>query len=199
MERILACKERKVTGKNEMNRLRAAGYIPGNIISGGQATSVSFLEKEFSKMLAGGLRQASLFDLEVEGGAKSRVFVKEIQRHPVNGRVMHVDFYRVIPGQKTLVRVAVETSGVARGIKAGGALEHFIRVLKVKSSPENMQDVVSVDISDLDVGQSLYLEDLKLPAEWDILLRGNPIVLKIAQSRLSRTADPAEQGAAAKS
>lgn len=192
-KRNLTGKPRTESGKNAAGRLRRDGWIPANLIGGGKAENLAISEREFQKILTGGLRQSTIFNLEIEGGSTSSVFVKELQRNPVNGRIMHVDFYRAIEGEKVLVPVAVETAGVARGIKAGGALEHFIRVLKVKATPESLTDVIRVDITDLDVGGIIFLRDLSIPADWDVLMEGNPIVLKIARSRLARAAETSGQ------
>lgn len=197
----LTGKPRTESGKNAAGRLRREGWIPANLIGKGQAENLTISEREFQKILTGGLRQSTIFNLEIEGGSSNRVFVKELQRNPVNGRIMHVDFYRATEGEKVLVPVAVETAGVAKGIKAGGALEHFIRVLKVRATPETLTDVIRVDISDLDVGGTIFLKDLSIPADWDVLMEGNPIVLKIARSRLARAAEvpgqPADEAAPA--
>ena len=194
----LTCKTRseKETGKNAARKLRREGMIPGNIISNAKSTRISIPEANFSKLLNGGLHQSSLIDLTVEGGEDAgKVYVKELQRHPVNGSIVHVDFYKVTTGKKVMVKIGIETEGTSKGVKAGGALEHFIRAIKIKAAPEDFQEVIKVDISDLDVDEALYLQDLGLPESWEILLRGNPIVLKIARSRLARQ-DAQEEGAA---
>ena len=196
METLIG-KSRATSGKNEAGRLRRDGWIPANLIQGGQSSAISVPEAEFNRMLKGGLRQASLFKLEIQDGDKdNQVYVKELQRHPVNGSILHVDFYKVTPGKKVQVKVGVETTGTSRGGKMGGAMEHFIRSLKVKATPESMKDVITVDVTDLDVGGAIYLQDLGLPSEWDILMKGNPIICKVARSRMSRNQEAeAEAGA----
>ena len=186
----LKCTARKGAGKNEAGRLRRSGMIPVNLIFQGKAQGLAVQAVDFKKILKNGLRQSSIFNLEIEGGeAENKVFVKELQRHPVSGEVIHADFFRVTPGKKVLVSVGVETRGMARGVKAGGAMEHFIRSLKIKATPESLQDVIEVDVSNLDVGGSIYLKDLGLPQEWEVLMEGNPIILKIARSRLTKSDD----------
>lgn len=191
MERILNCKPRSEKGKNEMNRLRTAGFIPGNLISEGKSIPVSFATADFMKLLQGGLRQSSFFEAKLEGGDGSQVYVKEIQRHPVSGDVLHVDFYRITPGRRISLSVPVETRGTSKGVKAGGALEHFIRSLKVRANPESIKEIIEVDVSNLDVGGSIHMSDLDIPADWDVRMPGNPIIIKVAASRTSRQSDTA--------
>ena len=187
MEKKLVCKKRSEKGKNAAGRLRRGGYLPGNVISDGKSIPLSVPQADFAHMLNQGLRPSTLIDLEIEGEAgPSRVFVKELQRHPVSGTPLHVDFYRVTPGRKVLVTVAVEHHGNSKGVKGGGALEHFIRTLKVKAVPESLKDLIKVDITDLDVGESVHLADLGLPSDWELRMTGNPVVLKVARSRMSR-------------
>ena len=102
MENInLLCKKRTESGKNTARRLRRDDLIPGNIIADGKADMISIPALEFNRILSGGLRQSTLFNLEVENGDKeNRVYVKELQRHPISGNVLHVDFYRVTPNKK---------------------------------------------------------------------------------------------------
>lgn len=166
--------------------MRRAGQIPGNLVKHGTSASISFDEREFLKLLNAGLRQSSIIQLGMEGNtAETRVLVKEIQRHPVTGKVLHVDLFEVIPGKKVKVKVAIETTGVAKGVKAGGALEHFIRFLSIRAVPESLIDVLPVDITDLDEDQAIHLKDINIPAEWDVILQGNPIVCKVSKGRMS--------------
>ncbi|MCB1307393.1 MAG: 50S ribosomal protein L25 [Leptospiraceae bacterium] len=186
---------RKDSGKNATGRLRQKEQIPAIMTKGGQSQSVELDEKAFNKLLVSGLRQSSIINLNIDGNT-NRVIVREIQRHPVTDRILHVDFLGVTDGKKTQVKVAIETSGVSKGVKAGGALEHFIRGLKIRANPETFKDVITVDITNLDVGDAVHLKDLDLPAAWELVkLEGNPIVLKIARSRMAaQSAGGAEAG-----
>jgi large subunit ribosomal protein L25 len=159
------------------------------VIAEGKSETVSFPEADFQRLLGAGLRQSSIINLELADGKTAKVVVKEIQRHPVSGKIFHVDFYRVQTGKRVRVKIAVEVNGISKGVKAGGALEHFIRVLRVRATPESLLDVVKVDVTGLDVGQAIHLKDLSLPSEWEIAVEGNPIVVKVARSRVAAAAE----------
>ena len=192
---ILNTKPRTESGKNAVGRLRRQGNLPANLIADGKSTMLSIDASEFRKLLNSGLRQSSLFTLNV-GEKSEKVFVKELARDPVSGTVLHVDFYRVTAGRKVMVTVPIEHTGVARGVKVGGALEQFINSIKVKSAPEDLIDVMQVDVSALDVGDAIHLKDLKIPANWEVLLEGNPLIIKVAHSRMARADEgaPGEEG-----
>ena len=121
---------RKETGKNVVGRLRREGKIPGNVISNGKSTVITFDNAEFQRLMQAGLRTSSVIQLDIkDSDISGKVIVKELQREPVSGRVLHVDFYRITPGRKTLMTVPVEVVGNSVGVKAGGALEQYISKL----------------------------------------------------------------------
>ncbi len=197
MEFQLACKVRQSRGTNEAGRERRAGSIPGNLIHDARSVPISFDGATFAKMLQAGVRQSSILHLMVDGAPEEdrdvKVIIKEVQRHPVSGDVLHVDFYRTLPDRKVKVHVAIETTGVAKGVKAGGAMEHYIRSLVVKALPGDLMESLKIDISALDVGESVHLSDIQLPAGWEILTRGNPLICKVSRARVAAEAAPAAQ------
>lgn len=184
MNRTIEASTRSARGKNESRRLRAAGRIPANLLDRGNSTPIEIDEREFEKLIASGLRSSSKFKLKLNG-AEQEVLAKEIHRHPVSGRILHVDFYKVNPGHKFRVSIPVELSGSAKGVKAGGALEHYIRQLKVVTVPEKIIEKIEVDITDLGVGEAVHLSQLNLPPEWETRLTGDPVVCRVAQSRIT--------------
>lgn len=196
MELNIKGRVRTSKGKNAAGRDRRAGLIPANLIFGGESHPISVETSVFNKLLQSGLRQSSIINLSIEGGeasvAANRVIVKEIQREPVSGAVRHIDFYRLETGKKVLVKVSVELQGSAKGVKAGGAMEHYIRTLKVRATPESLQDIIPVEVSNLDVGEAMFLQDLPIPSDWDVVMEGNPIICRIARSRLTATQTPGE-------
>ncbi|MCB1171671.1 MAG: 50S ribosomal protein L25 [Leptospiraceae bacterium] len=197
MERTITATRRDGRGKNVARRSRVAGKIPANLIGSGKSEAVELDAKDFDKMVQSGLRQSSEIQVQLDGEGTVKVLAKEIQRHPVSGEILHVDLYRITAGQKLRVNVPVETKGFARGVKAGGALEHYIRHLKVRTPPESLKEKIEVDITELQVGGQIHLQDLDIPSDWDLMMKGNPIICKIAQSRMTvmSTQDSAEESA----
>lgn len=188
---------RKDTGKSIAGRLRRDGKIPGNVISDGKSTVITIDNAEFQRVMQAGLRSSSVIQLDIAGSdASGKVIVKELQREPVSGRVLHVDFYRITPGRKTLMTVPVEVSGQSKGVKAGGALEQYISKLKVRATPETFKEIIHVDVTNLGVSEGVTLSQLDIPSEWEVLLQGDPIIVRIARSRMTKAETTEDEPAA---
>ncbi len=183
MEAKLVAKTRTTKGKNEMVRLRRAGEVPGNMISGGKAVTISFPRTSVLKLVQGGLRQSTVIDLQIDAET-SKVLVKEVQRHPVNGEIIHVDFYKLTPGKKVTVNIPVRPIGSPIGVKSGGAMEQYYNSVKISTVPEKLQETIDLDVTKLDVGDGIRLSTIKFPEGWEIRLEGDPMILKVARSRM---------------
>ncbi len=188
----LKAQTRKETGKGPVRRLRTQGLVPANIIGGGQSRSTSVSEKEVQKLIDSGIRKASLIDLQIDG-ASEKVFVKEIQRFPHTGQIRHIDFYRVTPGKKIAATVAIQTEGIAKGSKAGGQFEHLLHEIKIKSTPEDLKDVLVVDVTHLEIGMSIKVSNLPVPKSWEILVNGDPIVTSVHKTKAILAQERAEK------
>ena len=156
-------------GKGAARKLRQAGRIPGVLYGRGHPSlAVSLdplgLERALQRSDAG---VNTLFELQVEGGASlgaKVVLVKELQREPVGGRMLHADLYEVDLSQTVQVEVPIHVVGVPRGVSLdGGILDHALRDLAVECLPRAIPDEIQVDVSDLGIGDSLHVRDLRLP------------------------------------
>jgi len=182
MEKKLKAEKRTEYGKNASRRYRREGKLPANILEKGKSIPVLLNKNEFIKLLNRGLLPSVKIQVELDGEI-FEALPKEIQRDPVTGEVIHVDLYKMTQGHKFHLNIPVELVGTAKGVKAGGALEHYVQILKIRTTPENLKEKIEVDITNLDVGQSIRLSELNLPKEWDVLAQGNPIICKVSQSR----------------
>ncbi|MCE9501797.1 MAG: 50S ribosomal protein L25/general stress protein Ctc [Leptospira sp.] len=191
-KQLLKTVKRSETGKNENNRLRATGRVPVNVVGNGKSIPVAAIESEVNHLLAAGIRQATLIDLEVEGEGKSQVFVKEIQRFPGTNKVRHIDFYKVTPGKKILTKVSIETTGTPKGAKSGGQFEHIIHEIRVKTTPEDLRDMITVDVSQLEIGDSIKVSQLPVPKSWEIIANGDPIVTSVNVTKAILSAEKTE-------
>ncbi|MBK8398926.1 MAG: 50S ribosomal protein L25/general stress protein Ctc [Leptospiraceae bacterium] len=185
--------KRSTVGKNENNRLREKGMVPINVIFDGKSIPGSVDETEINKVINSGIRSATLLDMQMEGEGTSAVFVKEIQRFPATNRVRHIDFYKVTPGKKITAKVGVRTTGVAKGSKAGGQFEHLIHELKIKSIPEDLKDLIIVDVTELGVGDNIKVSQLDVPKSWEIITNGDPIVTSVNVTKAILAAERSEK------
>jgi large subunit ribosomal protein L25 len=170
------------TGKGPNRRLRVKGMIPINVIGSGTSILATVDEIEMNKIIDSGIKPATLLDMEV-GSDKSRVFVKEVQRFPHTGQIRHIDFYKVTPGKKITTVVSIDTKGTAKGSKSGGQFEHILKKIKVKATPEDLKDIITVDVTNLDVSDMIRVSQLPVPASWEIIVNGDPIVASVTKTR----------------
>ncbi|GAV22795.1 50S ribosomal protein L25 [Carboxydothermus pertinax] len=160
METINAYLREKKT-RSERHRLLNEGKIPGVMYGKNiQPVAVAVEAREIERLTERGIK---LLELSLEG-KKQRVLVKELQRHPVTGKLIHVDFQVVESGRKIRQLVPVELYGEAEGVRAGGILEHGLTEVTVECLPEDLPEFIEVDVSKLLVGDCLRVKDLELPS-----------------------------------
>jgi large subunit ribosomal protein L25 len=184
---------RSVNGRAEVKKLRDAGRIPATIY--GRQTKPENLElvgREMTDLINHSLSENILVDLDVN--AKKRLaLVQEVQHHPLSGKVLHVDFHEVAENELVTVMVPVETTGEAVGVKTGGGvLEHIVFKLKVRALPKNLPEQILIDVSDLQVGKSIHLGDVKAPEGVEIIGKKSTTVVAVAMPKTEVEAVPAE-------
>lgn len=172
---------RSSTRRKGVRAVRKAGKIPANIY--GKTAQPQNLEvdaKAFGDLVHAAHTEIILVDLTVAGDARpSRLaLVQDVQHHPLNGRVLHVDFHEVRPDELVTIRVPVEAKGECKGVKGGGTLEHVLLKVRVRALPKDLPDQLVVDVTDLDVGKSIHLGEIPAPAGVELL--GNKDVTVLA-------------------
>jgi len=178
---------RTLSRRGGVKRLRAAGRVPAVIY--GRQTKPQNLEvnaKELEDLLHHSASENVLVDLSVESDARPKrlVLVQEIQHHPLEGDMLHVDFHEVAENEKVVVHVPLETVGEAVGVKTGGGvLEHILFKLKVRSLPKDLPEQITVDVSHLELGKALHLGEIKAPAGVEILGDKNIPAIAVALPR----------------
>ena len=164
---------RAVVKRSRVRKLRATGRVPAIIY--GRQTKPQNLEvglKEIEDLIHHSVSETILVDLAVDGEAKLRrlALVQEVQHHPLSGKVLHVDFHEVAENEKVTVTVPVETAGEAAGVKTGGGvLEHVLFKLKVRALPRDLPEVITVDVTPLEIGQSIHLGEIPLPPGVEVI------------------------------
>jgi large subunit ribosomal protein L25 len=153
-------------GKGAARKLRAAGRIPGIFYSASDgAQSIALDPRVLERLIrvsAAGIN--TLFDLRGGGALDGkRVLVKEIQRDPVTGTPLHADLYAVDLDRTIQVSVPYHLMGTAQGVKMGGIVDHSLREVELSCLPRWIPEEIEVDISELDVGDSLHVRDIPLP------------------------------------
>jgi large subunit ribosomal protein L25 len=194
-ENELLVEVREATGKGAARRLRQAGRIPGVCYGRNAAPVPVSLDP---KGLEHVLRTSSsgfntLFELKGGGAFDGKpVLVRELQRNPVNGRLVHADLYMVDLQQKVHVEVPVHLEGSPEGVKMGGILEHTLREIEFECLPQSIPEEVRVDVSALEIGHSLHVRDLTLPEGATLLSDPELAVVLVAAPAVEEEPTPAE-------
>jgi large subunit ribosomal protein L25 len=199
-ENILSAENREGVGKGVTRKLRAAGRIPGVIYGKTRdPQSISLDPTALEKLLRGAGGLNTLIDLSV-GERTDTVLVKELQRHPVRGAFWHVDFYQVDLSQKITVDIPLHFVGKAKGVEFGGILDHPLREIEVECLPRAIPEFVEVDVSALEVGDSIHVSELQLPDGVEVMTDGQlpvaSVVLPAAEVEETPTEEAAEGEAA---
>ncbi|HLN95627.1 MULTISPECIES: 50S ribosomal protein L25/general stress protein Ctc [unclassified Flavobacterium] len=181
--------ERESVGKSATKALRNAGMIPCVLYGGNQAVHFSAEEKAFKNLVYTPNAHTVVIDL---GSKKFEAVLQDIQFHPVSDKILHIDFFQLHPDKEVTMEVPVKIVGTSRGVLAGGVLRLNQRKLKVKSIPANLPDYVEADITELEMGNKLYVTKLHSD-KYKLLHPDNTVV---AQVRISRAAMKAAQEAA---
>jgi large subunit ribosomal protein L25 len=172
---------RAAGSKNEARRLRRSGKIPA-ILYGPktQAVALELDKKDFSTRVA--LLQGShLVRLKssVPALAEKVALVKEMQFHPISGDVTHADLYEVDLAAKIQVQVPLRFVGKAAGVTRGGILQPIVREVEVECLPMDIPGFFSVDVGALDIGDSIHVEEIQMPADVTLVFESNFAVVTV--------------------
>jgi len=159
----LKATKRQRTGRGESRMLRQGGRIPA-ILYGPDTQSVplSVNEHEFETLLKNAKSSQQLIKIDTGDGVQQSAMIKELQTKPVTGKFVHVDFYKVDMNRKVRVRVPVILKGKSKGVELGGLLQIIRRRLEILCLPLEIPEFIEIDITDLDVGDSIHVKDIVL-------------------------------------
>jgi len=183
-------------------RLRAHGRIPA-IIYGRKVEPqrLELIAKEMENLIHHSVSENLLVDLEVKDDPRPKrlALVQEVQHHALSGQVLHVDFHEVAETEKVTVMVPVETVGEAEGVKTGGGvLEHVLFKIRLRGLPKDLPESITVDVSQLNIGQAIHLGEIKAPEGIEIIGDKKIPVIAVAAPRTEEeeAAEAAEAAAA---
>ena len=182
-------------------RLRGAGRIPA-IIYGRQAQpqNLEVNAKEMETLIHHSVSENLLVDLEVKDDSRPKrlALVQEVQHHPLSGQVLHVDFHEVAENEKVTISVPVETVGEAVGVKTGGGtLEHVLFKVRVRGLPKDLPEMLTVDVSHLNIGEAVHLGEIKVPEGVELIGEKQIPVIAVAAPRTEEEEAAAAAEAAA--
>jgi len=193
----LKTKIRTTTGNGPARRLRMSEQIPAVLY--GQKTepvllsvNKSDLEQVFKK---GGIGQVILnLVIQKNGETTTRpAMIKELQTHPLSRNFIHIDFYEIKMDQKITAKIPVVTTGMAKGVELGGMLQIIRRELEVECLPLAVPESIEIDISDLDIGDSIHVGKIRLEGEIEFLEDDNYTVVTVLSPKMEEEPEEEEE------
>src|SRR3989441_4811680 len=190
MEVTLRAEPRSTTGKGSARQARMGGRVPAILYGRGMVpTPLAVDSKQIGHALHTEAGANVLVNLEVDGGRRYLTMVREVQRHPVRGNLLHVDFVNTARDVKTHADVPVSLVGDSRGVREGGVLEHHLWELRVEALPTDIPPALEVDISSLGIGEHLRVEDVPAPPGTEIVTPAEEIIVSVVEPQAARAAE----------
>ena len=175
--------KRESVGKVATKALRNAGRVPCVLYGGGESYHFSAQELDFNKLVY--TPNAHTVEIILDEKTKINAILQDIQFHPLTDKILHVDFYQLFDDKEISMNIPVKIEGSAPGVlNSGGVLSVNKRKLRVKSLPKNLPDFITVDISNLELGNKLYTSELQNES-YTILHPDNTVVCQVRTSRAS--------------
>ena len=194
----LAAKARDTIGKGNARKLRQTGEVPAVIYGHSRdAQSLSINSREIERLLQQIAGTSTVIELTVDG-KMARTLIREIQRHPFKRNVLHVDFQELVAGEKVTLRVPLRFHGTPIGVReSGGILEETMHQISLRVDPASIPDHIDVDVSAIQIGHSVHIRDLTLPAGAEVMDDEDAPVAIVSAPRAVVEETPAATDAAA--
>jgi len=181
-------------GKNDARRTRREGLVPLTVYGGdGGTVAAAAPLAELAAILRSESGRNTIFTIDVEGVGVSEVMFHDRQIDPVKGRLIHADLARLLKGQKIEVTVPLHLSGEPLGVREKqGVLEQIIREVEIRCEPRDIPDVLEVDVTNLDVHETLHVSDIKVAEGVEILTDAEQVIATVGIVKEEVAATPAE-------
>lgn len=194
-KKALKIAERTDFGSRVARRLRRAGKVPAVVYGrGGDELTVEVFEKEFMDMV-GFSTSTGMIDLKMGRKSPVTAIVKDVQWNILTDRPVHIDFLRVSADQIVSIPVHLHLENIPAGVKMGGVLEHALHEIVIKVRARDIPHEISVDVQDLDVGDSIHLSDITLPQGMTLDMEGDLVVASVVAPSVAKVevAEEAEE------
>lgn len=183
--------KREAFGKKEAKKLHREEMVPATLQGNGETMHFAVDVKELKPLIYSPNSYVINFDID---GHKETAVMREVQFHPVREQVLHIDFFRAVKGKEVTIDLPVRLEGNAAGVKVGGKLMQGKRKLMVKGMLDKMPDELIVDVTELELGKSIFVGDLKYDG-LQILTPATTAVAAVKMTRAARGAAAAAEAA----
>ncbi len=193
----LSASARANSGKGVARSLRRDGRIPAVVYGHARESQALSLDAhELTRLLAHINAETTVIELAVDG-TSSRTLIREIQRHPLSRGVLHVDFQELVAGEKVTVKIPVVLTGTSIGVRLnGGIMTQILNELECRVDPANIPNRIEVDITDVTIGHSIHISEVKVPEGVEILDDESGTIMIVSAPKEEVAAAPVEGAAA---
>lgn len=190
----IQAKQREGRGKNDARRARREGMVPITVYGGGAETVAAVAPaRDLAAILRSEAGRNTIFTIEVDGMGETEVMFHDRQIDPVKGRLIHADLTRLVKGQKIEVTVPLHLVGEPVGVKEKqGVLEQVVREIEIRCQPRDIPDSIDVDVSNLDVHDTLHVSDIKVAEGVEILTDAELVIATVGIVKEEAAPAPAE-------
>ncbi len=197
-EKIINAVKRDTKGTSNARRLRVLGSIPAVVYGAVENQSIALDTHTFGLMVRD-FGQNFVGDLIIDGAEAQKVLLKDIQYEPARGTILHADFVAISMADKLQVSLPIKISGEAAGAIAGGILEQILAEIEIECLPSDMVETIVVDVTELEIGSSVHVSDMKMPEGVVVLSDGALAVVQVSAPRVladeEETEEAGEEGA----
>jgi large subunit ribosomal protein L25 len=159
-EVILNIEKREISGKKAYKYLKSQGKVPGVFYAHGEpGVPIAINYKELMKIIGSG---AHVISAVYSSGEKRLSVLKEYQFHPLTDELIHIDIMGIKETEKIKIKIPLHLKGTAEGVKIGGILQHTMREVEIECLPTNIPDFIEVDVTHLQIGDSIKVKDVKV-------------------------------------
>ncbi len=179
MTTTVQAQQRTNSTRGQLRKLRMSGQIPA-IVYGKQAveaTSLSVSERQISQLLR--THTNAVLNLEVPGAGTQSVMIAEIQREPLSGQMIHIDFHQISMNEKVRTDVRIDVTGESVGVREGGIYQLILHEVEVQCLPGDIPEQIMADITNLAVGESLLVSDLFFPSGIEVRTDASAVVVTV--------------------
>ncbi|MEW6107689.1 MAG: 50S ribosomal protein L25/general stress protein Ctc [Nitrospirota bacterium] len=185
-------------GKGVARSLRREGMVPAVLYREGKSRKIKLSKKELAKIINTMSGEQVMVNLQFADGEKKLALLKDYQIDPLKGELLHTDFFEVSLTEEVRVTIHITLLGEPVGVKRdGGIIQHTLREVEIECLPDKIPDEVKIDISNLEIGQSVHVSDLKFDEGIKVLTDAGDVIVTVTAPVVEEAAPAAEAEAAA--
>lgn len=196
MERVtLNVGKRDKAGKGIARALRRQGMIPAIIYRGGGSLPIAISKKAMAEFIDSTAGDHTVVNLKFSDGDRKLAILKEYQTDPLNGDILHTDFFEISLTEKVTVNVRIVTHGEPIGVKRdGGILQHVLREIEIKCLPDKIPGHLETDISKLEIGQYIHVKDIQVGEGIEVITTPDEILVNVVAPAVEKEPEAPAEG-----